>query len=357
MRRKTPEQVRDLLIRKEWDPSTVFYDGAKDCRTIDAALIRDSQPLLRSHPAGGKDVRALVEAVSTAEPDEVVEAAWRAAIDALRALQRTSPKGTPRERKLLLGIARHRTVVRAMIVAAASEPDLDPSWLAVLSAEGSPESLALVRRHAAGLAKYPDLDAAIRSFEGALQSVSNSSTAVGTTNPNPPLPIRVSGDAFTRAHFWALIDGASGATDPVGTLRRWLVAMKPKQIAAFDRHFSAAMTRAYRHDLWGAAFLLLGGCSDDSFLDFRAALLLRGKSVFDRVLENPDALADHTDVQGDESIATLAAEVYEEKTGRELPIGRAVSIVPAPHGHPVAVDSRDALRQGYPRLFALVITP
>lgn len=32
----------------------------------------------------------------------------------------------------------------------------------------------------------------------------------------------------------------------------------------------------YRRDLWAAAYIIGGGCSDDSFIDFRAGLIAQG---------------------------------------------------------------------------------
>ena len=102
--------------------------SAKDCRNLSAALIRDSLPLLRSHASAGKEIRALVESVKSAAQDDVVEASWRAAIDAIRALYHTSPKGTQRERQTLLSIARDKELVRAMIAAQRAQKRKLPCW-------------------------------------------------------------------------------------------------------------------------------------------------------------------------------------------------------------------------------------
>jgi len=50
--------------------------------------------------------------------------------------------------------------------------------------------------------------------------------------------------------------------------------------------------RAYRWDLWGAAYLAEGGDSDDGFLYFRIWLVSKGRSSFEAVLDHPDDLAD-----------------------------------------------------------------
>lgn len=52
------------------------------------------------------------------------------------------------------------------------------------------------------------------------------------------------------------------------------------------------MDLAYSWDLWGAAYVIHGGCGDDTFVDFRASLISRGRSVFVKATSSPEALAD-----------------------------------------------------------------
>jgi hypothetical protein len=67
----------------------------------------------------------------------------------------------------------------------------------------------------------------------------------------------------------------------------------PKQDAIdFARLFDRMMHRAFTWPLWGAAFVIGGGCSDDAFLDFRSSLISRGKAAFEKALADPDSLAD-----------------------------------------------------------------
>jgi hypothetical protein len=56
--------------------------------------------------------------------------------------------------------------------------------------------------------------------------------------------------------------------------------------------FDTMMDRAYSHKLWGAAYVIHGGCSDDTFNDFRSSLISRGRSRFERAIADPDSLAD-----------------------------------------------------------------
>ena len=125
------------------------------------------------------------------------------------------------------------------------------------------------------------------------------------------------------ASFWNLIDQtrreANG--DPehqVELLRERLSELESDEVVAFDRHFVQCHEQAYTWDLWGAAFVLGGGCSDDGFMDFRAWLISRGKRVYETALEDADSLvwavkASDGECQLEE-IQYVAAEAWEQIT-------------------------------------------
>jgi uncharacterized protein DUF4240 len=118
--------------------------------------------------------------------------------------------------------------------------------------------------------------------------------------------------------FWALIEPGSEDEAPEESLRERLAALEPSELEDFQKHFDQLFGRAYRWDLWGAAYLIEGGCSDDGFIDFRYALISKGKRVYEEALRAPDTLA-KVDIVGNESFGYVAQEVYEEKTGRDFP--------------------------------------
>jgi hypothetical protein len=78
----------------------------------------------------------------------------------------------------------------------------------------------------------------------------------------------------------------------------------------------------YRTDLWALAYLLRGGCSDDSFMDFRAWLILQGREAYAGALEDPDGF-DVSLFRGDSSgyLDLLEAPriAYELRTGKPMP--------------------------------------
>jgi hypothetical protein len=89
------------------------------------------------------------------------------------------------------------------------------------------------------------------------------------------------------------------------------------EIVAFKVWLTEQVQRAYRADLWAAAYLMMGGCSDDMFEYFRLWLVAQGREVFERVLEDPDSLADlNVRMPGFvcqfEDLAYVPVDAYEE---------------------------------------------
>ncbi|HEY6907907.1 MAG TPA: DUF4240 domain-containing protein [Myxococcales bacterium] len=340
----TARDVANFLVWQRWDPSVAFYEGSRSCRRLAAALIRGAVPLLRKRLRHRhQEVHALVEAIDVAAADRELERRWQEAIDRLRALYHASPTGTARERSFLLDVARDRKLVGAMRVAAEARGEpADPTWLAVFAAEGSRGSVALVERaRREEGARYPDLFRELERFRGALDEPMP--RACGVRAAAPP-----AGGRMTVEEFWAVVDAASEAGDPAEALREALEALSLRQVAAFDRHLRAMMRKAYRWDVWGAAYLMLGGCSDDAFQDFRASLVARGRAAFERVIADPDELADLADLDGDETFAAVAREVYEALGAEPLPAPAARR---RPAGRSWNFDDAAQQRRRYPRLW------
>lgn len=107
-------------------------------------------------------------------------------------------------------------------------------------------------------------------------------------------------------------------------LRELLLGCPAETIASFDAWLHAQRARANRWDLWGAAYVMNGGCSDDGFIDFRNGLIAQGRVTFEAALADPEALAelelalDAEDGLFFESLGYVAPEAYEQRTGGEL---------------------------------------
>ena len=91
--------------------------------------------------------------------------------------------------------------------------------------------------------------------------------------------------------FWSLIGQArtapGGPSEHASELERLLRKKSPSEIEEFARIQGDLMRASYRWDLWGAAYVINQGCSDDGFDYFRGWLLVQGKDVWDAALRDP----------------------------------------------------------------------
>ncbi|MFC7242330.1 DUF4240 domain-containing protein [Catellatospora aurea] len=173
--------------------------------------------------------------------------------------------------------------------------------------------------------------------------------------------------------FWALIEQArtdvEGDIGEDGTglakaLTARLSALSLADIAGFATRFEQLRAAADRYDLWGAAHLIGGGCSDDAFVDFRSGLIAAGRKWYEAALADPDALAGHPSVveavEWDDDSAIFAelvgyaaADAFREVAGAEL-------VLPETAKAPIAgedwdFEDDDQMRHRLPRLSALVL--
>jgi hypothetical protein len=346
----TARHVARMLVWPRWNAAVAFQEGSRRCRHLGAALIRGAVPLLRARvKREHQEARALVEVLDLSAQDRDLERRWLEAVDRLRILFNASPVGTLRERALLLDVARDPSLVAAMRVAAeARGVRPDPTWLAVFLAEGSPASVAIFERARREQGQqHPEVYRELEWFRGALREAAPRTAGSATAPPSP------SGRGMTVEEFWKVVDAASGAGDPAEAVRDQLERLSPRQVAAFHRHLAAMLRKAYRWDLWGAAYLMAGGCSDDGFRDFRAALVASGRSAFERALEDPDTLAELGDLQGDEAFAEIAQDGYEALGRGELPAARPER---RPAGRRWDFDDAEEQRRRHPRLWRIHAT-
>lgn len=141
-----------------------------------------------------------------------------------------------------------------------------------------------------------------------------------------------------ETEFWELIDAArqradGDSEDQADLLVERLLGMDPDLVLDFARHFEARYNRACTWDLWAAAWVLLGGASDDAFDFFRCWLIGQGREVYEGAVHEPDSLAELLDdfdeeLDGDgEELGYAADEAYEQLTGTVAP---DLGIAPAP---------------------------
>jgi hypothetical protein len=100
-----------------------------------------------------------------------------------------------------------------------------------------------------------------------------------------------------ESQFWGVVqranDAAGNDMDQKGQVLKQEISKLSKNDALdFADLFDAMMARAHSYILWGAAYVINGGCGDDTFSDFRASLISRGRAAFEGAISDPDSLAD-----------------------------------------------------------------
>ncbi len=175
-----------------------------------------------------------------------------------------------------------------------------------------------------------------------------------------------------RDEFWTLIEAAraAGGGDCRQQTAHLVAALQQRSvddILAFDRILHELMAESYRWDLWGAAYLINGGCSDDGFDYFRGWLLAQGRATWEAAVRDPDSLAAHPQIRAPdqqagregslwcEPILAVAYDAYEAVTGQELPVEVAVATRAVPEysmGEDWDFDDDEEMRRRYPKLWA-----
>ncbi|MEM7281915.1 MAG: DUF4240 domain-containing protein [Pseudomonadota bacterium] len=124
--------------------------------------------------------------------------------------------------------------------------------------------------------------------------------------------------------FWSLVESAKSAAksthDRPNELLPLLEDLSPAELEQFDAIYMKQLNRSYTWSLWGAAYVMNGGCSDDCFDYFRDWLISEGRQTFDAALAEPDTLAELPRVYGAELelFRYVHFELYEKKVGKML---------------------------------------
>jgi hypothetical protein len=168
-----------------------------------------------------------------------------------------------------------------------------------------------------------------------------------------------SASGMDEAAFWQLIaDTRSASGNDTGQqsdlLEERLSRLPARDIVDFARIRHRLDQQAYTWRIWGAAYVIDDGCSDDCFRDFRAYLISLGRTPYEAALRNPDSLAPVVQdaEQGDwENADNVAPDAYDSVTGSEIPTGNS-DLSGNPRGEPWDDGAQDALVQRYPALAA-----
>lgn len=170
---------------------------------------------------------------------------------------------------------------------------------------------------------------------------------------------------MNEPRFWdilakANIPGAS-SHEWFESLKELLLNLAPDEILAFRQIFDDFVDGAYKIDLWGAGYLINGGCSDDGFHHFRCWLVGRGEAVYKRALVDPDTLAAVTAGQSpcEAQLDCAAARAWEEKMGRTDFYQELAKLdrprLPVDEGTDWDFDDDEEMRRRFPSLCRLYI--
>lgn len=170
--------------------------------------------------------------------------------------------------------------------------------------------------------------------------------------------------------FWQLIDearaGAGGEPDAVAARAVALLAERdPEEIVGYAHHQRRVLAASYQVDLWGAAYLINGGASDDGFEYFRGWLMTQGRAVFAKAVGDPDSLAELPQVRAAalsgeefecEQMLAVPWDAYRKATATDLPAER--DPVPVPDLNDFwDFDDEEEARRRLPRLATLFVEP
>jgi hypothetical protein len=170
--------------------------------------------------------------------------------------------------------------------------------------------------------------------------------------------------------FWAVIDRATAdrpdrPDDVAKRATAELATRAPDEIVAWGRHLDKVMAASGKEDLWAAAYLINGGCSEDGFDNFRGWLIANGRDVVARAVREPDSLADLPAVRAAastgavfeaEEVLTIAEEAHQQATGSDLPPKETPPVRPDP-AMLWDFDNEDEMQKRLPRLSALFLEP
>lgn len=122
--------------------------------------------------------------------------------------------------------------------------------------------------------------------------------------------------------FWKIIDPIPLKTEEevIEILSGELSKLDPNDVLGFRDQYLQRFTEGYSYELWGAACVINGGCSDDAFSYWHQGLVLHGEKIFKSALNDPDSLAGVEDPgYYFQYMMQVPREVYEDLTGDEMP--------------------------------------
>jgi hypothetical protein len=126
--------------------------------------------------------------------------------------------------------------------------------------------------------------------------------------------------------FWSIVNKSVDPKRDQDSQESYLIKqiekLSPKEIVGFRLRTDKLLHDTYTSEMWCAAYIMNGGCSDDSFEYFRCWLISRGREVFNKAKTNPDYLINEVvegvDSYDFENFWYVALKAFEKNTGKNL---------------------------------------
>jgi hypothetical protein len=148
-----------------------------------------------------------------------------------------------------------------------------------------------------------------------------------------------------------------GELTQIEILTEFLTERPAEDIIEFDRILRYYHALSYTSDLWAAAYIIQGGCSDDMFDYFRAWLIAQGKEIFENAMANPESLEKIISTENAEEVEAedflyIAQNAYERKTGSDMDKSlNEKDFVKFPEINFDWSEEDDSLKKKFPKLY------
>lgn len=121
--------------------------------------------------------------------------------------------------------------------------------------------------------------------------------------------------------FWELIgrskSQAESVSDQVAIITDMLETLQAADIKRFATIYGKYMRKLYHWNVWALAYAARGGCSDDSFMEFRSWLILQGDpDLVDLAIKDPAAAARQVPKDPELPEGTLLPDIDEAYLAR-----------------------------------------
>jgi hypothetical protein len=146
------------------------------------------------------------------------------------------------------------------------------------------------------------------------------------SNKESKQKIEISHKMMDENQFWSIIETTKTSSEDLEefeeNLSKTLFKLSANEIIEFYLREQKLRFDSYNSDLWCAAYIMNGGCSDDAFEYFRCWLIAQGKDVFYKALKNPDTLVELYSPEEEEydfeGFMYLTSDSFEKKTGKDI---------------------------------------